>query len=277
MAERLSLSDGTFHSAYEVHAQRYRFAARWCVDKRVLDAACGVGYGSRILRDEGADAVLGVDVDAGALAEAERSFARPGVTFRRADLGEGGALSDLGLFGTVVSFETLEHVPDADRLLDNLGGALEPGGTLIISTPNGAVPGSVVNGRPANPFHVREYFLDEFRSLLAARFEVLEMHAQWASPQAKNRDQRARETFDHLSALYYSPGQRAWRVVRRLLGKGVLPPPEYTGLHDAYLGDYVWADAESWAFPWEPIVYVAVCRAAETGPGTREATRAKTA
>src|SRR5262245_34302247 len=48
---------------YEVeHKQRYEWAANYCQGKTVLDAACGTGYGSEILRQSGAAKVIGVDL-----------------------------------------------------------------------------------------------------------------------------------------------------------------------------------------------------------------------
>jgi 2-polyprenyl-3-methyl-5-hydroxy-6-metoxy-1,4-benzoquinol methylase len=66
-------------------------------------------------------------------------------------------------FDFVVSFETVEPVEDDNRLLAEMRHVLKPGGSLLMSTPNGALSGA----QDANPWHAREYELPELRTLLA--------------------------------------------------------------------------------------------------------------
>ena len=57
------------------HVARYEFAARVLpTPSRVIDFACGVGYGTRILGDAGHQA-LGFDVDKEAIAYARKHYA----------------------------------------------------------------------------------------------------------------------------------------------------------------------------------------------------------
>src|SRR4051794_32573767 len=63
------------------HRTRYAFASELAAGRRVLDVACGSGYGSRILADAGADTVVGVDLDADAVVYARQRYGGPGVTF----------------------------------------------------------------------------------------------------------------------------------------------------------------------------------------------------
>src|SRR2546421_11896747 len=58
--------------AYE-HWHRYFFARRFVAGRRVLDAACGEGYGSALL-SEGASDVVGVDIDAATVAHARANY-----------------------------------------------------------------------------------------------------------------------------------------------------------------------------------------------------------
>jgi 2-polyprenyl-3-methyl-5-hydroxy-6-metoxy-1,4-benzoquinol methylase len=63
---------GTPGEIWVEHWHRYHFAARWCEGKRVLDVACGEGYGSALLA-RGASRVTGVDISPEAVAHAQKS------------------------------------------------------------------------------------------------------------------------------------------------------------------------------------------------------------
>ena len=64
----------------------------------------------------------------------------------------------------MVSFETIEHVTDAERALAELARVLAPGGLLVISTPN--TDEYLVD----NEFHTREFSHEEFVAFLEQRF-----------------------------------------------------------------------------------------------------------
>ena len=96
--------------AYE-HWHRYAFARQFVKDKRVLDAACGEGYGSAVLGTVAAS-VVGVDIDKDAVAEAGRRYGRPPEVSFVEESCTALSLPDAS-FDVVVSFETIEHVPDA--------------------------------------------------------------------------------------------------------------------------------------------------------------------
>jgi ubiquinone/menaquinone biosynthesis C-methylase UbiE len=55
------------------HWHRYHFAARWCQGKRVLDVACGEGYGTALLARRAAH-VTGADISAEAIAHARSRY-----------------------------------------------------------------------------------------------------------------------------------------------------------------------------------------------------------
>jgi SAM-dependent methyltransferase len=143
------------------HLARYRWAARLARDRRVLDAACGEGYGTAMLRDAGAREAAGVDVDAETV---EHARSRYGLDIRCADIAK-LPWAD-GAFDLVVSFETIEHVEDAPRAVAELRRVLADDGVLVVSTPN---PAEYVLD---NEFHTREYLPDELDAILAPHFPV---------------------------------------------------------------------------------------------------------
>ena len=166
--ERLVPGDPHWRGNIAGHMQRYRFASQFVAGKRVLDAGCGVGYGSRMLLQAGASEVIGVDLSEEALKVARRQFSGPGVRFVCDDCESLCGID--GGFDVIVALESLEHFQQPDRFLRRATELLQRGGVLVCSTPNSLFTGSAANSPPNNPFHVREYALDEFQPLLQEHF-----------------------------------------------------------------------------------------------------------
>jgi ubiquinone/menaquinone biosynthesis C-methylase UbiE len=147
------------------HWHRYHFARRWAEGKRVLDVACGEGYGSALLA-RGAAHVTGVDVSEEAIAHARGAYSALGnVAFERASCTQLPLAA--GSVDVAVSFETIEHIAEQEAFLAELARVLSPGGVLVLSCPNRAE----YSDRRGfdNPFHVKELYRAELAQLLAAR------------------------------------------------------------------------------------------------------------
>ena len=156
------------------HWHRYAFARRLVQGKRVLDAACGEGYGSALLSD-GAAEVVGIDIDEASIAHArERYGARTHLSYQSGD----ATALDLGdaRFDVVVCFETLEHVEAQERMLAGFARALTDEGILIVSSPD-RHQYSEVSGFQ-NEFHVRELYRDELLALLQPHFSAVRLYGQ---------------------------------------------------------------------------------------------------
>ncbi len=153
--------------AYE-HWHRYAFARRFVAGKRVLDVACGEGYGSALLSQVAA-AVTGIDIDVAAVTHARESYAA--LSNVRFDEGSAAALPlPDGSVDVVVSFETIEHLPRADqpRMLAEIARVLTAEGVLVLSTPN---PVEYSTARDFhNPFHQHEPHRAELEALLRGAF-----------------------------------------------------------------------------------------------------------
>jgi SAM-dependent methyltransferase len=151
------------------HLARYAWAARFVAGRKALDAACGVGYGSRMLAEAGAEEVVGVDIAEEAVAEA-RSAGGPFVSFEIGDLHRLPFGDDE--FDLIVCFEAIEHVSDPKAVLDELRRVMRPQGLLALSTPNRDVYA------PGNPFHLRELTPSELESMLEERFRCVRLRRQ---------------------------------------------------------------------------------------------------
>lgn len=152
------------------HIYRYRFAIPYVQDKRVLDIACGEGYGSAALQQAGAASIIGVDIS---LEACEHASQRYGIQTKVGDAKK-IPLPDKSL-DVVVSFETIEHTDNPNLFLDECVRVLIPGGKLVISTPN-------LDSRDAsatkNPFHLKELSAEEFVAALKNRFQKVEIFTQ---------------------------------------------------------------------------------------------------
>lgn len=148
----------------ELHLRRYELASKFARSKRVLDAACGTGYGAALLVDQGEAArVIGVDLDPAAADYARRRFGRSTIEFRQASAAATG-LPD-GSVDLVTSFETIEHVPDPDAVIAEFARVLTPGGRLVISTPN---------DWGLTEFHAHSFTPDTLRRVVSTRFTILQ-------------------------------------------------------------------------------------------------------
>lgn len=153
------------------HWHRYHFAARWAAGKRVLDVACGEGYGTALLARVAAHAT-GVDIAQQAIDHAQREYA--GVAHAQflcapcTKLPLPDASVDVA-----VSFETLEHIAEQEAFVAELARVLVPGGVLVLSCPNKL---EYTDKRDYhNEFHVKELYRAELAQLVGARFP----HVSW--------------------------------------------------------------------------------------------------
>jgi len=179
--ERMVPEDADSNTFWE-HIYRYRFALSYVHGKRVLDIACGEGYGSAALLQCGAASVTGVDISKDAC---EHAASRYGITTKVGDV-KSIPLEDKSV-DVVVSFETIEHTEAPELFLNECVRVLAPGGKLVISTPNLQSRGEHAS---VNPFHLRELSLHEFSAALESRFQRVEMYTQrpqisaWWSPKS---------------------------------------------------------------------------------------------
>ncbi|MDQ3587048.1 MAG: class I SAM-dependent methyltransferase [Actinomycetota bacterium] len=151
------------------HEARYRWAAEMVRDREVLDAGCGVGYGTAAIAAAGARRAVGLDISEAAVLDARDRFGSVG-EFVVGDVHE-LPFGD-GSFDVVVCFGTVVRASDPKRALDELRRVLRPEGLLLLSVPNAAV-------YPAgNPFHLHEYLPDELAKALTRRFVNLRLYRQ---------------------------------------------------------------------------------------------------
>ena len=158
------------------HIERYRFASHVAPGKVILDVACGTGYGSDLLAGLAAKRVVGGDASPEALSFAAHTFRRENLSFLKLD---GIRLPfRSSTFDAVVSFETVEHMKDPARFLRECARVLRPNGILLCSTPMRLAWRPPWMPKPQNPFHTREFTVNELRAALDERFDQVEFFGQ---------------------------------------------------------------------------------------------------
>jgi SAM-dependent methyltransferase len=174
------------------HLAVYEWIAARVAGKRVVDMACGEGYGSDVLAARAAS-VAGVDANPEAHEHARLRYARPNLRFER-DLVESYAEP----CDAVVFLQTIEHVQDAGAILEHFSSMLAPGGVAYISTPNLltlAPPGAE---KSDNPWHLREYRVEEFRQLCQAHFPEVDLLGLFHARKLRIHELAIRLGWDHV-------------------------------------------------------------------------------
>lgn len=152
------------------HLHRYAIAMELVHNKKVLDIACGEGYGTALLAQKATN-VTGVDIDEELINKAKEKYTKQNNQFLT------GAVENIpaaeNQFDVVVSFETLEHTAEQEKMLSEIKRVLQPDGLLIISTPDKKNYTDKTGYK--NPFHVKELYQEEFSSMLQKHFKNVQL------------------------------------------------------------------------------------------------------
>ena len=182
--ERVASPAGGFNPTWQRHVAAYVLAEPELGPGRVLDLGCGVGHSFHLLAPR---ETVGVDLDAEALAGQDRETV---VADMRAL-----PFSD-GSFASVLSVQSLEHVPDPDRVLAEAARVLEPGGVAVFVTPNRLTLGRA--DEIIDPYHHVEFDADELRALCGSGFEAVELHGLFGSERYMELFDEERRKLDRL-------------------------------------------------------------------------------
>ena len=157
------------------HIQRYLVAKELCRNKKVLDIACGEGYGSDIL-SQTASSVYGVDISEEAVLHAQNKYQKDNLSFRTGSVAE--ISFDDESFDVVISFETIEHVSEELQIkfLDEIKRVLKKDGLLMMSSPDKMYYSDMTDFK--NIYHVKELYEEEFYALLKKYFNNINMYYQ---------------------------------------------------------------------------------------------------
>lgn len=225
-------AEGGFNPTWQRHVATYALCAELLPEGRVLDLGCGVGHSFELLAPR---ETVGVDVEPSVL-EGQR---RETVAADMRDL----PFED-DSFASLLSVQSIEHVPDPQRVLSQARRVLEPNGVAVFVTPNRltfGAPDEIID-----PYHYREYDLEQLRSLMAPWFSQVQILGIFGSPRqldfvaAEHRRLHALLRVDRLRIRRFVP-RRARQILYdtslTLARRRPNPAAQAIGQEDFYLAE----------------------------------------
>lgn len=170
---------------YGEHLSRYLTASKLAKGKVVLDIASGAGYGTKILSKE-AKKVYGVDYSQDAINYAKENYNSQNIEYKVGDALD-IPLPDNSI-DLVVSLETIEHLTDSAKFIQEVKRVLKDDGQFVVSTPN---DDEYIEG---NEFHLHEFDLKELKKLITDNFKHSDYYYQGSFFSAAMLD---KETFQN--------------------------------------------------------------------------------
>jgi 2-polyprenyl-3-methyl-5-hydroxy-6-metoxy-1,4-benzoquinol methylase len=161
---------------YQHHLARYNFSLIYARNKKVLDAACGAGYGTNLLYDV-TKSILGVDVSAEAIEHAKNKYRGE---FEVCNLENS---FPNGNFDIAISFETIEHLDNPDVFISNIK---EKCSEFVFSIPLNL----------PSTFHKKVYTMESAKALIEKFYDKDKIF--WSSQNGININKKARKGDKYL-------------------------------------------------------------------------------
>jgi ubiquinone/menaquinone biosynthesis C-methylase UbiE len=203
-AERVSQNDASDNFVFQRSILAYVKAAE-LVSGNVLEIGTGSGYGIEIIAKQ-ADKYTTVDkfISEPAAKLLENNINN--VEFVQMNVPPLKDIPDNSL-DFVISFQVIEHIKNDDKFVSEIHRVLKKKGKFIVSTPN------IKMSLTRNPWHIREYTVTEFETLLAKNFGDIEKLGVFGNEKImeyynKNKESVKKITrFDIFNLQYRLPRQ----------------------------------------------------------------------
>jgi 2-polyprenyl-3-methyl-5-hydroxy-6-metoxy-1,4-benzoquinol methylase len=217
------------------HQQRYEYFQSYYSGKKVLDAACGSGYGSFHIANSGASSVLGIDISGESVTRAQKIYKNNNLEYKIQDCSDLRVLKST--FDVIVSFETLEHLTDPRLFIKSAAESLNPGGIFICSTPNKM---RLSGAGYINQYHLNELNYEDFYEAMSDNFEVQTcLHQTETLPYLRYMELKYLiGTQENRLTWYFF--QRVENMIRKLIGRTFKKEP----FMNPYLGFQYEGDME---------------------------------
>jgi 2-polyprenyl-3-methyl-5-hydroxy-6-metoxy-1,4-benzoquinol methylase len=188
---------------YRRHLAVYEWIGARVGGLRVIDMACGEGYGAAALAETAAS-VIGVDANPEAYEHARLRYERPGLSFQRALVDRYG---EPGSCDALTFLQTIEHVEQPVTVLEHFRSLLSEGGVAYISTPNLLTLAPTGAEKSDNPWHLKEYRAHEFRQLCESVFDSVEIFGLYHAGKLRTHAVALSLGWDHV---HRSLGLTSW-------------------------------------------------------------------
>ena len=182
--ERVATASGGFNPTWQRHVAAYSLCEPYLGPGRVIDVGCGVGHSYDLLAPR---QTVGVDLDPAALAGQERETAV-------ADMRSLPFPDDS--FDGAIAVHSIEHVPDPERALAEIGRVVKGGGTAVLVTPNRLTFARA--DEIIDPYHYVEYDPRQLEALCRRRFGHVELAGISGSPRYRELVAGEHEKLDAL-------------------------------------------------------------------------------
>ena len=181
---------------YRRHLVVYEWIAARVGGQRVIDMACGEGYGSDVLARSTAS-VVGVDANPQAHEHARLRYRRANLRFERDLVDTFEEPAD-----AVVFLQTIEHLQDPGATLAHFRTLVSRGapGTVFVSTPNVLTLAPKGASRSGNPWHVHEYRAEEFAALCKGHFSDVQIFGLFHARKLRAHELALRLSWDTVHA-----------------------------------------------------------------------------
>ena len=197
----------------DAHIARYQLAREICPIKgQVLDAACGMGYGSNVLSFARSELkVTGIDISKEAIEYSTNNFSslNKNLNFKRGGIEELKNLFANETFDMVCSFETIEHINDPSSFIHDVKNLLKPKGLFICSVPNMWVDES---GKDPNPHHLHVFDFEKIISLVSEELKPQKIYSQIAG-NGNKFPEKPRTLIDHNLESDLSKIEAEWCII----------------------------------------------------------------
>lgn len=175
--ERLVPNTKEWEMGFADHFQRYKFTKKLCEGKNVLDAACGTGYGSLYLSENGAKSVTAIDISDETICLAKKNYINSNLTFIVDDCEQLATINKK--YDVIVALECIEHFENPEKFLTRCVQVIDDRGIMVVSTPNATASGRLSkNEKPLNPYHFREYTYSQLLKFLNIYFSDVKIFFQ---------------------------------------------------------------------------------------------------
>ena len=179
---------------YRRHLAVYEWIAARVAGARVIDMACGEGYGTAVLARTAAS-VTGVDANPQAHDHARLRYTAANVRLVRALVESYSEPAD-----AVVFLQTIEHLQDPAATLAHFRSLVGTGGAVYVSTPNVLTLAPKGASRSDNPWHVHEYRRAEFEQLCRDSFSRVQLYGLFHARRLRAHELALRCGWDRVHA-----------------------------------------------------------------------------
>lgn len=185
-----------FDLLYIRHMCAYKFAVPYIKNEIVLDLGCGSGYGTYYLSTKDLKQIIGIDISKEAIEYSKREYFNDNLQYEIMDSSK--LAFKKNSFDVVICFQVIEHIDNLDHFLSDIHRTTK---MFIVSTPNK----KTFNDAGRNPFHVREFYLNDLQVLLQSVFQKVNMFGVYPVIQTQNICNKVEKLQAQIDNLHLRP------------------------------------------------------------------------